>query len=207
MSLLTPAQIPTEESVVLLDSDLRPIGTWPKATVHHADTPLHRAFSLFLFNRLGQMLVQRRSAAKPTWPGIWSNACCGHPALHEEPAAAVRRRARQELGIEIADLTCVLPEFQYRAEANGIVENEHCPVWIGFCDATPWTFDRSEIAELNWVDWEVFSQACAEPDGGAFAHFSPWSRLEGRALAEDPTLQRALEAWSRREPLTFATPA
>ena len=67
------------EEVVLLSNEGRAIGRANKAAVHTKNTPLHYAFSIFIFNSRGQMLVQQRAWSKPTWPSIWSNACCGHP--------------------------------------------------------------------------------------------------------------------------------
>ena len=81
--------------VVLVDEENRELGRALKSEVHHAATPLHRAFSLFLFDRRGRTLVQRRALAKRTWPGIWSNSCCGHPA--PEPACNAKLSAECKL--------------------------------------------------------------------------------------------------------------
>ena len=93
------------ELVVLVDDDGTPIGSHPKATVHTTDTPLHLAFSCHVLNAAGEVLVSRRALAKKTWPGVWTNAFCGHPAPGEDMEEAVRRRARDELGLELGPLT------------------------------------------------------------------------------------------------------
>ncbi|AIG64523.1 isopentenyl-diphosphate delta-isomerase [Corynebacterium atypicum] len=124
----------TEELVVLVGADGRPAGTAPKATVHTADTPLHFAFSAYVLDPEGRLLLTRRALSKRTWPGVWTNSFCGHPGPGEITVAAVRRRASEELGLQPAQLGAVeevLPDFSYRAtDSSGIVEYEVCPVFV-----------------------------------------------------------------------------
>lgn len=173
-----------DEWVVLVDEADRELGTARKREVHHAATPLHRAFSLFLFDARGRTLLQRRALAKRTWPGVWSNACCGHPRPGEAPAAAARRRCLEELGVAPRELTLVLPDFRYRAEADGVVENELCPVFVARSDETPLAPDPAEVAATRWIAWERF---LAELPG----EYSPWAVEEARRLAASP----AFAAW------------
>ena len=148
------------ELVVLVDTAGRPVGALPKDQAHHADTPLHLAFSVYVFDGAGRFLATRRALTKQTWPGVWTNSCCGHPGPGEDIAAAARRRLRQELGLEVGRLDPVLPGFSYRAvAADGIVENELCPVLFARLDGagTPTvTADPAEVAEWRWVPWPSF---------------------------------------------------
>lgn len=102
------------EHIVLLDEHYIPTGSAPKLASHHANTPLHLAFSCYVFNDAGDLLVTRRALTKKVWPGVWSNSFCGHPAPGETVEDAICRRALDELGIkELHDLTCVAPEYRY----------------------------------------------------------------------------------------------
>jgi isopentenyl-diphosphate Delta-isomerase len=173
------------EHVVLLDETGSACGTEAKAVVHHARTPLHLAFSAYLFNEAGQFLLTRRAESKHTWPGVWTNTCCGHPLPGEPVADSVRRRLRQELGIGAAALALVLPRFRYQARmANGVLENEVCPVYAAYSDVAP-APDPAEVAEARWVDWDQF---CAGVRTGRQA-VSPWCAMqvaELMTLGPDP---------------------
>ena len=146
------------EQVVLLDDNGRPSGTALKSEVHHSNTPLHLAFSCYLFNEAGQLLVTQRAHSKRTWPGVWTNSCCGHPSPGESSVDAVHRRLELELGATVKDLRLVLPDFRYRAVMDdGTVENEVCPVYVGTCpDPDAIAPDPSEVVEHLWVDWAQF---------------------------------------------------
>ncbi len=176
------------ERVVLLDADGAPCGTADKALVHTADTPLHLAFSCYVTDGAGSLLMTRRAVTKRTWPGVWTNTACGHPAPGEDAADAVVRRVRQELGLELRELRLALPDFAYRAtDATGIVENEVCPVFTAVVDgrsrgaagaagavAPAPTPDPSEVEEWRWVRWEQAAQLAAT----APWLISPWSALQ-----------------------------
>ena len=171
-----------EEQVVLLDEAGRSIGAAAKRGVHHTETPLHLAFSCYVFDPDGALLVTQRAVDKPTWPGVWTNSFCGHPGPGEQITEAVRRRAEQELGIVIEDLRVALPAFRYRAVmADGVVENEMCPVFVATTrsDVRP---DPVEVEAYEWVDWEEFRGTVL---GGSRA-VSPWCVEQVQALPEDP---------------------
>ncbi|MEY9852217.1 isopentenyl-diphosphate delta-isomerase [Leifsonia sp. EB41] len=169
------------EEVVLLAEDGTPIGTADKATVHTTDTPLHLAFSCHLFDGEGRILVTRRALSKATWPGVWTNSFCGHPAPGESMEAAIARRAADELGTSVENLVPVIPDFQYRAtDAAGIVEYEVCPVFTATiaADLNP---SADEVAEWEWVDPRALL-AAVEATPWAF---SPWLTLQLPALYAD----------------------
>jgi isopentenyl-diphosphate delta-isomerase len=133
-----PSRESTVEQVVLVDDDGAAIGVADKSEVHTAATPLHLAFSCHLFNPDGQILVTRRALSKQTWPGVWTNSFCGHPAPGETTEEAVIRRAPQELGVAVTGLKPILPDFRYRAlDASGVVENEICPVYTALLETDP----------------------------------------------------------------------
>jgi isopentenyl-diphosphate Delta-isomerase len=144
------------EEVVLLDEGGHAIGTAPKATTHHADTPLHLAFSCYVFDTEGRLLLTRRALDKPTFPGVWTNSVCGHPGPGEALVEAVARRASQELGLVLDDVRLALPAFRYSATMpSGVRENELCPVFTAVTTSVPQP-DPKEVAELAWVAWPEF---------------------------------------------------
>ena len=172
-----------QDHVVLVDDQARPLGSAPRLSVHGPDTPLHQAFSLYLFDDEGRVLLTRRALGKATWPGVWTNACCGHPRPGEDLPTAVRRRLGEELGLAVEDLRMVLPDFRYRAvDASGVVENELCPVLVGRVvgDLSP---DPEEVCEHAWVAWsDLVTAMRATPEV-----YSPWSVLQVPMLAAGST--------------------
>jgi isopentenyl-diphosphate delta-isomerase len=171
------------ELVVLLAEDGTPTGSADKSTVHTADTPLHLAFSCHVFDVEGRLLVTRRALSKRTWAGVWTNSFCGHPSPGEPVESAVRRRGFQELGLELRDVTLVLPDFRYRAvDASGIVENEICPVYtaVAVSGVAP---APDEVAEWFWADPTALATAV---DAAPWA-FSPWLSLQLAALSSTST--------------------
>ncbi|MCW2885328.1 MAG: isopentenyl-diphosphate Delta-isomerase [Streptosporangiaceae bacterium] len=168
--------VPAEE-IVLLDPAGRAVGTAPKVASHHSDTPLHLAFSCYLIDEAGRVLITQRAHEKLSFPSVWTNSCCGHPAPGESLREAVRRRVQTELGVTVTAMTLALPEFAYRAvAANGVVEHERCPVVraVSVGEVRP---NPAEVAAAEWRDWD----ACVELAG--HAESSPWYRLQLAELA------------------------
>ncbi|OHF36824.1 isopentenyl-diphosphate Delta-isomerase [Corynebacterium sp. HMSC074A01] len=161
------------EQVVLIDATGTPIGAADKTDVHTDSTPLHLAFSCWLLDADGRLLLTRRALGKLTWPGVWTNSFCGHPAPGEAAVDAVRRRAAEELGMPAIDaITEVLPDFRYRAvDSSGVVENEVCPVFTArMSPGVELDPNPDEVDSWAWVaPQDVIRAAEATP----FA-FSPW---------------------------------
>ncbi len=168
------------EQVVLLDDDGRAIGAADKRTVHGATTPRHLGFSCYGFDGEGRVLLTRRSRQKLTFPLVWTNTCCGHPAPGEDPGTAVARRLAAELGLVPRDLRLVLPDFSYRASDGGpdggVEENELCPVYVCALDADP-DPHPGEADAWEWWEWPEFLRRAAAGE------LSPWARLQAPQLA------------------------
>ena len=168
-----------KEYIVLVNENNEPLGTKEKLEGHSDQTPLHRGFSLFLFNNKKELLLQQRSDKKKTWPSVWTNSCCGHPMLDESPIAAAKRRLLFELGIQNAKLSMAIPYYRYRFEKDGIVENEICPVMIGYSDTQP-ILNPDEVQAFKWIPWyEWVAETKKNPD-----FYSPWCVEETQLLVE-----------------------
>ena len=174
-----------QDLVILVDNQDNQIGTAPKATVHTKDTPLHRAFSLYVFGLDGNLLLQQRKKEKITWGGFWSNSCCGHPRENEEREDAARRRVKEELGITVRSVEQIEP-YRYMFEYNGITENEICPIFVATNEDAVIP-DPNEIERFAWVPWSEFLE-----DIKKNAHaYSPWSQEQAGIMQESA----AFKAW------------
>ncbi|GAA3626478.1 isopentenyl-diphosphate delta-isomerase [Lentzea atacamensis] len=169
----------TVEQVVLLAEDGSAIGVEDKAVVHHAETPLHLAFSSYVFDSAGRIVLTRRALHKKTFPGVWTNTCCGHPLPDEDMGQAVLRRLRDELGLKCSDPELLLPRFRYRAEMGGVVENEMCPVFRVLSDDEP-TPNPDEVDSAERVPWAEFASSVLD----GTREISPWSKLQVAELVK-----------------------
>ena len=182
MAVTTATLDPAPERVVLLAESGEQIGTRLKSEVHGNRTPLHLAFSLYLFDADDRLLLTRRALTKRTWPGVWTNTCCGHPQPGEALEDAVRRRVDQELGLGLTALECVLPDFAYTAvDASGVMENEVCPVFRARTvhPAVSPIANAAEVMDWKWGQWQDMVSAV----GAAPYVFSPWAVLQVTELA------------------------
>lgn len=156
--------------VILVDTHDRVTGTMEKMEAHEKAV-LHRAFSVFLFNLKGEMLLQQRALSKYHSGGLWTNACCSHPAPGEETAAAARRRLGEELGLDLP--VSKVFDFVYRAEFdNGLTEHEFDHVFTGSWDG-PVEFNPDEVMAIRYLSMESLKESMEkEPE-----IYTAWFRI------------------------------
>ncbi|MCZ6597542.1 MAG: isopentenyl-diphosphate Delta-isomerase [Planctomycetota bacterium] len=169
------------EQVVLVDEAGNPVGVEEKLAAHQGGGKLHLAFSVFVFNGGGELLLQRRAADKYHFGGLWSNTCCGHPCPGENVVAAGERRLREELGFT----TKLEPLLTFAYEAadakSGLTEREVLNVLVGRCDAKP-APDPTEVEGWRWCGLEELRRRLEEaPD-----EYTPWLRLVLERWPPDP---------------------
>jgi isopentenyl-diphosphate delta-isomerase len=167
------------EQVILVDHQDTPIGIEEKGRAH-AEARLHRAFSVFVFDDAGRMLLQRRALTKYHSAGLWSNTCCSHPRPGESTMGAAHRRLREEMGFDCPLQTAF--SFVYRVDLGGIHEHEYDHVFLGRFHGVP----RPDPAEVEEWCWLEVSQARGELASrpGAFSYWFriAFDELEARGL-------------------------
>jgi isopentenyl-diphosphate delta-isomerase len=154
-----------------------------KSEVHGVSTPLHRAFSAFIFNTDKKLLLQQRSHIKKTWPLAWSNSCCGHPGLNEANVDAAKRRIKDELGMTIVWIEEAAP-YRYQFSKDGVMENEICPIHIGYTEDEP-GINPDEVEAIEWISWVDF---LAEIKNNT-DKYSPWCIEEAIILEKSGILK------------------
>jgi len=168
-----------DEPLILVDDNDNEIGYRSKVDCHAGHGTLHRAFSIFLFDDRGRVLLQQRAGGKPLWPLYWSNSCCSHPRRGESMQQALHRRLHEELGLD-AELEFVY-KFIYQADFDDAgAEHELCHVYIGALTGGEVRVHPDEIADWRWVPMdEVTRELEREP-----ARYTPWFKLEWKALMD-----------------------
>ena len=157
----------------------REIGHRAKGECHEGNGILHRAFSIFVFNDSDELLLQKRSAQKPLWPGYWSNTCCSHPRAGETMDVAVSRRLRQELGFD-CPLT-FLYKFKYHAQYGAVgAEHEYCWVYHGRYSGAV-NVNANEIAEWRFVGIDALEAELEARPG----RFTPWFKMEWTEISHN----------------------
>ncbi|BFU48166.1 isopentenyl-diphosphate Delta-isomerase [Krasilnikovia sp. MM14-A1004] len=158
--------------VELVDADGTPVGSATVEQAHLAPGRLHRAFSIFLRDPDGRVLLQQRAAAKTRFPLRWANTCCGHPAPGEDLAASAGRRLMEEVGVDGVALTQA-GVYAYRAQdpVTGRVEHEYDHVLVGdLPTARVPRPDPGEVAAIRWVEpAELRAALATDPDS-----YAPW---------------------------------
>jgi len=156
------------EELILVNERDEVTGHLSKALCHDGEGRLHRAFSIFIFDPSGRLLLQKRHPEKRLWGGFWSNSCCSHPRKGEELSEALDRRLDEELGIR-----CRLEylfTFSYHARFGEIgSEREVCSVWAGYFAGEPLP-NETEISQWRWIGPDELENEIAEhPE-----RFTPW---------------------------------
>jgi len=167
------------EKLILVDDNDNEIGYKSKAECHQGEGLLHRAFSIFIFNKNRELILQQRSGQKLLWPEYWANSCCSHPRQGERIESAASRRLSQELGIT-TDLK-YLYKFKYNATfGDSGSENELCSVFIGYSNSEP-VVNSNEIMNLKYIPIQTIAgELETNPD-----IYSPWFKMEWERITAD----------------------
>ena len=170
MTLAPSESNPVVENVILVDPEDRELGTMEKMEAHRQGV-LHRAFSVFVFNSRGELLIHRRALEKYHSGGLWTNTCCSHPRQGETVVEAAQRRLVEEMGMR-----CQLePKFSfiYRADLDhGMIEHELDHVLIGYSDV-PAEPNPEEVCEVKYIGVKALEADIAEnPD-----NYTAWFKI------------------------------
>ena len=165
----------TADTLILVDEQDRPIGQEEKLRAHELGL-LHRAFSILVFNRAGELLLQQRAHGKYHCGGLWTNTCCSHPRISETTSDAAHRRLEEEMGFD-CELEEVL-EFIYKVDfPNGLTEHEYLHVFIGHYEGDP-VINPEEANAFRWVAMDALRQDIAQDP----EKYTYWFRLALEAL-------------------------
>ena len=159
-----------EELVILVNQQDEQIGLMPKMEAHEKGI-LHRAFSVFVFNKNGELLLQQRASTKYHSPLLWTNTCCSHQRNGERNIEAGKRRLQEEMGFacELREVT----SFIYKADFdNGLTEHELDHIMIGYFDESP-AINKEEVESFKWMTLEdVKSDIVENPD-----QYTAWFKI------------------------------
>lgn len=181
----------SEEQVVLVDAEDREVGAMDKQAAHLDGGRLHRAFSVFVFDESGRLMLQKRASGKYHFGGLWTNTCCSHPRPGEEPVDGARRRLREEMGIDIPLKAHGWFVYKAHDEASGLTEHELDHVFVGHFSGEP-ALNEDEAEDWRWIELSALRASLErEPD-----LYTPWLPLalarliegEGVATGHQPTL-------------------
>ena len=159
-----------KEEVILVDTNDVPLGTMPKMEAHEKAI-LHRAFSVFILNKDGQLMLQQRALSKYHSPGLWTNTCCSHQRLGETNIEAGTRRLQEEMGFKTP--LKELFSFVYKATFdNGLTEHEFDHVILGYYDSEP-IINHEEVTNWKWMNLEeIIKEIKTTPD-----NYTAWFKI------------------------------
>jgi isopentenyl-diphosphate delta-isomerase type 1 len=167
------------EMVVLVDADDRELGTMEKQAAHLDGGRLHRAFSVFVVNDAGRLMLQRRASSKYHFGGLWTNTCCGHPRPGEAAIEGARRRLREEMGIDVPLERCGTFVYEAHDAASGLTERELDHVFLARYSGEP-TLNNEEAEDWRWIEWpELRESIASEPH-----RYTPWLPLALACVGE-----------------------
>lgn len=160
----------SEQKVVLVDRKDKSIGTMGKMEAHITGR-LHRAFSVFIFNSKGELMIQQRALSKYHSPGLWTNTCCSHPKWEEDIKLNAIQRLKEEMGIECSLISAFT--FVYKSEVGqGLIEHEFDHVFIGTYDEAP-LINRIEVCDWKFINIELLKyEIDNQPD-----NYTEWFRI------------------------------
>jgi len=170
------------DELILVDKEDQVLGYQSKELCHDGEGILHRAFSVFLFNEAGELLMQQRGETKRLWPMVWSNSCCSHPRRNESMTHAACRRTEEELSITMSNPLHYLFKFTYQARyGDAGSEHELCSVFVGFINFDTVYPNETEVNDWRFVDVKTLDEELLrEPE-----HFTPWMKLEWQRLRSE----------------------
>jgi isopentenyl-diphosphate delta-isomerase len=160
-----------EEQVILVDEQDNDIGQEGKMRAHENGGVLHRAFSVFIFNENGKMLLQKRGKSKYHFGGLWTNTCCSHPRPGETVEQAAHRKLKQEMGFD-TELKEIFTFIYKAAFENGLTEHELDHVFVGKYDGKP-DVNPEEADDHAWVDIRQLQSDVAKKPG----NYTPWFKI------------------------------
>lgn len=143
-----------KNEVILVDENDNPVGTEEKLKAHQQGK-LHRAFSIFIFNSKGELLLQKRAKEKYHSGGLWTNTCCSHPGPGQELEKEAQKRLQEEMGF-----TCDMKEissFLYKADLGNLIEHEFDHVFLGEFNGDPKP-NKEEAEDWKWISLKDLNQ-------------------------------------------------
>jgi isopentenyl-diphosphate Delta-isomerase len=176
------------EYVILVDAEDNPLGQVEKQKAHESGL-LHRAFSVFLFDLQGQMLIQRRASGKYHSPNLWANACCGHPRPEEPLVQSAKRRLKEELGVQEVVLRSMGAVSYHLNLGKGMQEHEYTHLLTGIYEG----FLFPEAEEVRAYEWVALDQLMDELQVSPTL-YARWFRLYAhKKLGEEKIFENALK--------------